>query len=178
MSTRSIVPRADNEGGIGVTAKKWASVWAYLINALTLTAQSVGFTISGGTTSKTLTVLLDASVSGTNTGDGATLPAVVLIDGATPALDVSLGVLFTLDAAGDRTIAIPTNAVSGKKIIIRHYANGGARTLSLNTGANGFSFGSDITALTATASGKYDYIGCIWNDTSSKWNVVSVVKGF
>ena len=38
-------------------------------NALSLTAQTNGFTISGGTTSKTLTVALDASVSGTNTGD-------------------------------------------------------------------------------------------------------------
>lgn len=38
-------------------------------NALTLTAAAVGFTIAGGTTSKTLTVPLDASVSGTNTGD-------------------------------------------------------------------------------------------------------------
>jgi len=39
------------------------------VNGLTLTAVSVGFTIAGGTTSKTLTVPLDASVSGTNTGD-------------------------------------------------------------------------------------------------------------
>lgn len=36
---------------------------------LTLSPQAVGFTIAGGTTSKTLTVGLDASVSGTNTGD-------------------------------------------------------------------------------------------------------------
>ncbi|HYV95378.1 MAG TPA: hypothetical protein VE978_26630, partial [Chitinophagales bacterium] len=42
-------------------------------NALTLSAQAVGFTIAGGTTSKTLTVPLDASVSGTNTGDQATV---------------------------------------------------------------------------------------------------------
>ena len=40
------------------------------VNGLTLAAQATGFTISGGTTSKTLTVALDASVSGTNTGDG------------------------------------------------------------------------------------------------------------
>jgi hypothetical protein len=41
------------------------------VNALTLAAQTNGFTIAGGTTSKTLTVPLDASVSGTNTGDNA-----------------------------------------------------------------------------------------------------------
>lgn len=101
-----------------------------------------------------------------------------LTDGATPALDASLGNVFTLAAAGDRTIAVPTNARSGKKIIIRHLASGGARTLALNSGANGFRFGSDITALTQTASGKTDYIGCIWNATDSKWDVVAVAKGF
>lgn len=44
-------------------------------NGLTLTALATGFTISGGTTSKTLTVPLDASVSGTNTGDDTFTPA-------------------------------------------------------------------------------------------------------
>lgn len=39
------------------------------VNSLTLASQTNGFTIAGGTTSKTLTVPLDASVSGTNTGD-------------------------------------------------------------------------------------------------------------
>lgn len=39
------------------------------VNALTLAPLTVGFTISGGTTSKTLTVSNTANVSGTNTGD-------------------------------------------------------------------------------------------------------------
>ena len=69
MSTRNIVPRANNEGGIGTVAKKWANVWAVLINALTLTAQATGFTISGGTSSKTLTVIGDATISGINSGN-------------------------------------------------------------------------------------------------------------
>jgi hypothetical protein len=38
-------------------------------NGLTLTSQSVGFTVEGGTTSKTLTVNGNATVNGTNTGD-------------------------------------------------------------------------------------------------------------
>lgn len=48
-----------------------------LINKLTLTAQNVGFTISGGTTSKTLTVNGDATVSGINTGDDVSQPKLV-----------------------------------------------------------------------------------------------------
>ena len=46
-----------------------AKLTALTYNGLTITAVATGFTIAGGTTSKTLTVPLDASVSGTNTGD-------------------------------------------------------------------------------------------------------------
>lgn len=103
---------------------------------------------------------------------------VALTDGATPALNAALGNQFYLAAGGDRTIAIPTNPATGQKIIIIHYASGGGRTLSLNSGTNGFRFGSDITALTQTASGKKDYIGCRWNDVDSKWDVVAYTKNF
>lgn len=103
---------------------------------------------------------------------------VTLVDGATPALDASLGSVFILVAVGNRTIAVPTNPVNGQKIVIRHLASGGARTLSLNSGAGGFRFGSDVAALTATASGKIDYVGCIYNSTDSKWDVIAVSKGY
>ena len=104
--------------------------------------------------------------------------AIVLTDGATPALDASLGNYFTLAAAGNRTIAVPSNATNGQKIIIRHLASGGARTLALNTGAGGFRFGEDITALTETTSGKTDYIGAIYSSIDSFWDVVGYMKGF
>jgi len=39
------------------------------LSGLTFTAAAAGFTIAGGTTSKTLTVALDSNVAGTNTGD-------------------------------------------------------------------------------------------------------------
>ncbi|MEI6259258.1 MAG: hypothetical protein WCR46_05045 [Deltaproteobacteria bacterium] len=84
MATRDIAPQANNEGSIGTAAKKWANVQSVLTNDLTLAKQATGFTIAGGTTSKTLTVPLDASVSGTNTGDQT---------GGTPAL--TLGVANT-----------------------------------------------------------------------------------
>jgi fructose-1,6-bisphosphatase/inositol monophosphatase family enzyme len=106
---------------------------------------------------------------------------VTLADGATPALNAALAGLngvFRLAAAGDRTIAVPTNPTAGQKIVIQHYASGGSRTLSLNSGTGGFRFGTDVTALTATASGKTDYIGCIYNDTDNKWDVVAYMKGF
>lgn len=119
----------------------------------------------------------EAGPAGEDGVDGGAVE-VTLTDGATPALDASLGNAFILTAAGNRTIAVPSNPTSGKRIIIRHKASGGARTLSLNTGAGGFRFGSTITALTETASGKTDYIGCIWNSVDSYWDVVAYVKGF
>jgi hypothetical protein len=69
MTTKNVVPNADSEGNVGTSSLKWLGVNANTINELTLTKQTTGFTIAGGTTSKTLTVDGDASVSGTNTGD-------------------------------------------------------------------------------------------------------------
>jgi hypothetical protein len=126
----------------------------------------------------------DLSASGTVTLSVASQIAiaspapVTLTDGATPALDASLGHTFLLTAAGNRTIAVPTNPTSGQRIIIVHKASGADRTLALNSGAGGFRFGTEITALTATTSGKTDYIGCIYNAADTKWDVVAVIKGF
>lgn len=103
---------------------------------------------------------------------------VTLTDGATPALDASLGNVFLLTAAASRTIAVPTNPTSGQKIIIAHKASGGGWTLSLNTGVGGFRFGTDVTGLTATTSAKTDYIGCIYNSADNKWDVVAYSKGY
>lgn len=103
---------------------------------------------------------------------------IALTDGATPALNAKLGNVFTLSAAGDRTIAIPSNPTSGQKITIRHTASGANRTLALNTGTGGFRFGTSITGLTITTSGLTDYIECLYNATASKWDVISYVKGF
>jgi hypothetical protein len=167
------------------TAKALAdSDYAKTSDIPTLPVKCSGAEIDTGTDDAkfaTAKALADSALTTTtelNTRTSYKKGAVTLTDGATPALDASLGDVFTLSAAGDRTIAVPSNPVSGQKIIIVHYASGGARTLALNTGANGFSFGSDITALTQTVSGKYDYIGCVWNAALSKWNVVAYVKGY
>lgn len=101
-----------------------------------------------------------------------------LSDVAAPALDAALGNVFTLAATGNRTIGVPSNATNGQKIVIRHLASGGARTLALNSGAGGFRFGTDITALSETASGKTDYIGCVYSSIDSFWDVVAYSKGY
>jgi hypothetical protein len=74
------------------------------VNELTLAKQAVGFTVAGGTTSKTLTVPLDASVSGTNTGDNTVATAIT----GTP--DITVGKVTTtgnieLGHASDTTLS-------------------------------------------------------------------------
>lgn len=159
-------------GGSGVAT----NTTAYGVLAAGTTATGAIQNVGVGTTGYTLT-----------SGGAAALPAYVatgapvvfaLSDGATPALDASKGTVFTLAAGGDRTIAVPSNATSGQKIILAHNASGGARTLALNSGAGGFRFGSDIASLSQTASGKTDYIGCVYNAGASVWDVVAVTKGF
>ena len=103
---------------------------------------------------------------------------ITLTDGATPALDASLGNHFKLTAAGNRTIAVPTNPTDGQQIVIEHVASGADRTLALNTGAGGFAFGTTITALSATTSGLTDYITAVYSSSAAKWRVIQYVKGF
>jgi len=150
---------------------------------------STGFTgaLTGNATTAT-TLATARAIYGNNFDGSAAVTAVILpaylnatvalTDGSTPALDASLGHTFRLSTTTTPTIAVPTNPTSGQKIIIQFYASGAARTLALNTGTNGFRFGSDITGLTETASGKTDYIGAIWNATDSKWDVVAYAKGY
>ena len=76
------------------------------VNGLTLSALATGFTVAGGTTSKTLTVPLDASVSGTNTGDNATNSQYSgLVSNAT----------HTGDVTGSTALTIASNAVTYAK---------------------------------------------------------------
>lgn len=153
---------------------------ASAVNEITIangaTGNNASITASGET--NTGITITGKGTKGVKIGNAFLETVVALSDGATPALDASLGNIFYLDAAGNRTIAVPSNPTDGQKIIIRHYANGGARTLALNTGAGGFRYGTDITGLTATSSGLMDYIGCIYNGVDSFWDVVSYSKGY
>lgn len=101
-----------------------------------------------------------------------------LTDGATPALDASKGNTFRLVTTTDPEIAAPSNPSPSQKIVIAITASGAARTPTLNTGTGGFRYGADITALTAIASGKTDYVGAIYNAADDKWDVVAYAKGY
>lgn len=151
------------------------------VNAITYANGATGnnATITASGETNTGITITGKGTKGVLIGNAALETVVTLADGATVALDASLGNIFLLTTAGNRTILAPTNAVSGQKIVIVHKAASADRTLALTTGSAGaFRFGTDITALTATTSGKTDYIGAVYNSADSRWDVVSVVKGF
>ncbi len=111
--------------------------------------------------------------------DDALGKTTTLVDGASVTLDVTTGTVFRLAAAGNRTILAPSGTIlNGQRILIQHFASGGARTLALTTGAAGFRFGTTFASLSATSSGLTDYIDAVYNNTDNRWDVINVTKGF
>ncbi|HBC89535.1 MAG TPA: hypothetical protein DCZ94_21570 [Lentisphaeria bacterium] len=102
------------------------------VNGLTLAAAATGFTIAGGTTSKTLTVSDDATVSGTNTGDNATNSQYSGLVGALAWTEVTAA---TQAMAIDKeyfanrgtliTFTLPASCAVGKRMAITGYGAGG-----------------------------------------------------
>lgn len=110
---------------------------------------------------------------------GTPPPVVVPLADTSPlATDASQGNLFRATIAGNRTLSAPTNPADGQRIVWEITASGGARTLSLATGAGGFAFGSDTSALSAIASGTTDMLAAIYNAAVNRWRVVAYSKGF
>lgn len=118
-----------------------------------------------------------------STIDGAKITATylnrvfALTDAANIATDVSLGNTFTVTLGGNRNLSAPTNPIDGQKITyrVKQDATGG-RGLTFDAV---FNFGLDIIAfVTSSGANKTDYIGCIYNGATSKWDVVAVSKGF
>ena len=104
---------------------------------LTQASQTNGFTLAGGATSKTLTVPLDASVSGTNTGDLAGLDAPGTIGGTTPGIVYGLNGTFSKTASADS----PLTALQVAGTIVNNYGmTDDDCVISLPTAAAGMSF--------------------------------------
>lgn len=100
-----------------------------------------------------------------------------LTDGTNIATDASLGNTFTVTIAGNRNLSAPTNPTDGQKITYRITQDAtGGRGLTFDAVYN---FGSLVPAfIPSTGANKVDYVGCIYNSATSKWDVVAISKGF
>lgn len=106
--------------------------------------------------------------------------AVSLTDAATIALDASLGRHFKCSSAVDRTLGAPTNPTPRQTISVTwKNTDSAAHTLTLPIGTAGsYRFGSDISALSATAAGKKDKLVFQYDEDDDRWDVVGYTKGY
>lgn len=104
----------------------------------------------------------------------ATPDVATLTDGATVNTDASLARLFRLTAAGDRTLAAPTNAVDGMYRIWEITASAAQRAITLATGSSGtFELTIGISSPITIASGKTHFIGAVYSSARSRWTVIA-----
>lgn len=150
QGTATTVLHGNAGGNLGfgaVTSSDVDSTIATTAGAQTLTIKRITPRATALTTSSTVTANSD-------TTDIATM--------------VMTGVTGTL------TIAAPTGTpTDGQKLIFRINATN-AQTYSFNAT---FTFSTTTVAPVTLAAGKTDYIGAMWNATSSKWDVVAVDAG-
>jgi hypothetical protein len=122
-------------------------------------------------TDANLTVI--GNTSGTNTGDQTFLNArVQSVTSSATVTPTSLNdlVKITAQAAG-LTIANPTGTMSeGQALMIRIKDNGTAQTIAFGTNYRAIG----VTLPTTTTISKTIYLGCIWNDTDTKFDVLGV----
>ena len=109
-----------------------------------------------------------------------TAGVVALTDGASIAVDASLGNHFRVTLGGNRTIAVPSNPTDGQKIIFELIQDAtGTRTITFTGGAGGFAYGTDITGVTlTTTANKRDFVGAVYNSTANLWYIIAFTKGY
>jgi hypothetical protein len=145
---------------------------------ITIPAASKGYIFSNGTdvyyVVNTASINGNVAISGNLSVSGTTVPRVNSItSSATPAPNADTTDQFEISAqaATITSFGAPTGTpVDGQKLIIRIYS-AAAQTI---TAWNSIYATIGTTLPTTTVAGKYIYVGCIYNSTSSKWDVVAV----
>lgn len=91
--------------------------------------------------------------------------------------DASTGNYFRVTLTNNFTLANPTNAVDGQKLMWELIQDGaGSHAITLDTK---FALGTDITAVTlSTAINKRDFLGVVYNATADLFYVIAFVKGY
>jgi len=138
----------------------------------------IGIGLGNTVPSAQLHVVGDTIIDGRISNSTVVVPKVVtLTDAATVTVDATLGSVFDLTLAGNRTLANPTGAVNGQRLLfrIRQDVTGG-RTLAFGTK---YRFGTTITSVTlSTVAEQLDRIEVEYVAADDKFDVVAVTKGY
>jgi hypothetical protein len=125
-------------------------------------------------TDANLTVI--GNTSGTNTGDQTFFnPRVQTVSSSATVTATSTNDIVTITGQlVGLTLANPTGAfVEGQSLIIRIKDNGTARSIAYGTNFREIG----VTAPTTTVANNTTYIGCIYNSTDTKFDIVGVCTG-
>jgi hypothetical protein len=163
-------------------------------NATSLTSTSVtaavltGYVSGAGTISATDTIL--TAVDKLNGNDGTKLPLAggTLTGVLTPASSTNASLTGTVTpvtnvtnyiytVTGTTTLNGPASPTADMQKVTFRILNDATHSVTLATGAGNFRFGTDITSYTNSVS-LTDYIGAIWNNAATRWDVVSIIQGF
>ena len=179
-------PRFKNDGNAieQLASRQWVNLQGFITNVIT----ALGFTpvpdtrtVNGKALSSNITLTPSdigspsgsGTSSGTNTGDQTFItPRVQTVTSSATVTPTSTNDIVRITAQAEAlTLANPTGTfLEGQSLIIRIKDNGIARTIG---------YGSDYRAIgvtlpTTTVANKTTYLGCIWNATDSKLDIVGV----
>jgi hypothetical protein len=152
----------------------WCKVLKYLNSLGTAAYQAV----PGNGMTKVSSGNFAAATKGTDYLAGEQNAKVVaLTDAASIAVDATLGNHFRVTLAGNRTLANPTGATDGQRMVFEIIQDGtGSRTLAFG---NKFVFGTTIASITlTTTASKRDMIAVVYNSSADKFYVVGFAAGF
>jgi hypothetical protein len=153
-----LITKGGNNEGLKVNKTSGSGNAATIIGTLEATT----LVKTGGTSTQFL--MADGSVSTSMT------PRVQTVTSSATVTAVSTNDIVTITAqAVGLTLANPTGAfVEGQSLIIRIKDNGTARSIAYGTNFRAIG----VTAPTTTTANKTTYIGCIYNSTDTKFDIV------
>lgn len=100
-----------------------------------------------------------------------------LTDAATISVPANEGNYFRVTLGGNRTLANPTGATDGQKLMFELIQDAtGNRTITLDTK---YALGADISSIVLSTTGNLrDFMGVVYNATTDKFYVIAYVRGY
>lgn len=159
-STDGLVLFSDTTGKVLKQSALGAGVVTVNVSGVASTVTAPSGTIVGTTDTQTLT-------------NKAITPRVTSTTSSSSPAPATTDDMYILTAlAATATFSAPGAGVQGQQLTIRIKDNGTARTLSWNSGTNGYR-AMGVTLPTTTVVNKTTYVRFIYNSTDSKWDCIA-----